>query len=74
MWAEFTSDDPVTRLTTESSLQLARGAEITLAQRLPLVMVLSTSGAAIDEGVPALHAWGLVAGAMVASWVSSRSS
>jgi acetyl-CoA carboxylase carboxyltransferase component len=66
VWAEFTSDDPVTRLTSESSLQLARGAEIALAQRLPLVMVLSTSGAAIDEGVSALHAWGLVAGAMVA--------
>ena len=29
------------------------------------MIVLATSGAAIDEGMPALHAWGTVAAAMV---------
>jgi len=65
VWAEFTTDDRTTRLTSESSIQLARAADAALAQRLPLVMVLSTTGAAIDEGVRALHAWGQVAAAMV---------
>jgi acetyl-CoA carboxylase carboxyltransferase component len=65
VWAEFTTDDRTAPLTTESSLQLARAAGTARAHRLPLVMVLATSGAAIDEGIPALHAWGTVAAAMV---------
>ncbi|HYN34210.1 MAG TPA: carboxyl transferase domain-containing protein [Ilumatobacteraceae bacterium] len=65
VWAEFTTDDRTTPLTTESSLQLARAARTARSHRLPLVMVLATSGAAIDEGIPALHAWGTVAAEMV---------
>jgi acetyl-CoA carboxylase carboxyltransferase component len=65
VWAEFTTDDRTTPLTTESSLQLARAARAARSHRLPLVIVLATSGAAIDEGIPALHAWGTVAAAMV---------
>jgi acetyl-CoA carboxylase carboxyltransferase component len=65
VWAEFTTEDPVTRLTTASSLALVTAARTALAQRRPLVTVLSTSGAAIDEGIPSLHAWGLVAAAFV---------
>jgi acetyl-CoA carboxylase carboxyltransferase component len=66
IWAEFTADDRTVSLTTESSMQMARAARAARSQRLPLVFVLSTSGAAIDEGIPALHAWGTVAAAMVA--------
>jgi len=65
VWAEFTTDDRTARLTAESSLQLARAAHAARSHRLPLVIVLATSGAAIDEGMPALHAWGTVAAAMV---------
>ena len=65
VWAEFTTDARAAPLTTESSLQLARAAQAALTHRLPLVFVLATSGAAIDEGIPALHAWGTVAAAMV---------
>jgi acetyl-CoA carboxylase carboxyltransferase component len=65
VWAEFITDDRTAPLTAESSLQLARAARAARSQRLPLVMVLATSGAAIDEGIPALHAWGTVAAAMV---------
>ena len=65
VWAEFTTDDRTAPLTTESSLQLARAARAARSHRLPLVIVLATSGAAIDEGIPALHAWGTVAAAMV---------
>ncbi len=65
VWAEFTPDDRSTPLTSESSTQLARAARAAHHQRLPLVIVLDTSGAAIDEGIPALHAWGTVAAAMV---------
>ena len=65
VWAEFTTDDRTAPLTAESSLQLARAARAARSHRLPLVIVLATSGAAIDEGIPALHAWGTVAAAMV---------
>jgi acetyl-CoA carboxylase carboxyltransferase component len=65
VWTEFVADEETIRLTSESSLQLTRAAETARSKRLPLVMVLSTSGAAIDEGIPALDAWGKVAAAMV---------
>ncbi|HSL73140.1 MAG TPA: carboxyl transferase domain-containing protein [Ilumatobacteraceae bacterium] len=64
VWAEPTGEDRTARLTSESSHQLARAAATALAERLPLVVVLSTAGAAIDEGVAALHAWGSLAAAM----------
>jgi acetyl-CoA carboxylase carboxyltransferase component len=66
VFAEFTSDDPTIRLTSASSLRLASAARLALAERRPLVVVLSTSGAAIDEGIASMHAWGLVASAFVA--------
>jgi acetyl-CoA carboxylase carboxyltransferase component len=65
VWAELAAADRTARLTAESSTQLARAADAARDQRIPLVMVLATSGAAIDEGMPALHAWGLVAAALV---------
>jgi acetyl-CoA carboxylase carboxyltransferase component len=66
VWAEFDEDDRPTRLTSTSSEQLVTAADTARAKRLPLVMVFSTSGADINEGVPALHAWGRVAAALTA--------
>ncbi len=64
VWAEFAGDDRAARLSSASSDKLARAVRAARDQRLPLVMVLATAGAAIDEGVSALHAWGGVAAAM----------
>ncbi len=66
VWAEFDADDVPTALTSTSSEQLVAAATAARSQHLPLVMVLSTSGADITEGVPALHAWGRVAAALTA--------
>jgi acetyl-CoA carboxylase carboxyltransferase component len=66
VWAEFAESDQPTRLTSASSMALVTAARAASTRRLPLVMVFSTSGAAIDEGMPSLHAWGLVAAELVA--------
>jgi acetyl-CoA carboxylase carboxyltransferase component len=66
VWTEFTSTDPTIRLTSASSMRLASAARTARAERRPLVAVLSTSGAAIDEGIASMHSWGLVAAAFVA--------
>jgi len=66
VWAEFAVDDHPTSLTSSSSAQLVTAAEAARAQHVPLVFVLSTSGADINEGVSALHAWGQVAAALAA--------
>ncbi|HUO49781.1 MAG TPA: carboxyl transferase domain-containing protein [Acidimicrobiales bacterium] len=39
-------------------------AELALAQRLPLVMVLSSSGSDVGDGIGALHGWGRAAAAV----------
>jgi acetyl-CoA carboxylase carboxyltransferase component len=45
---------------------IAAAARTALGQRLPLVGVLSSSGADVFDGVDALHGWGSAARAMVA--------
>ena len=47
---------------TSSIFEVA--AVTALEQRLPLVLVLSSMGADIDEGLPALHGWGRLAAAL----------
>ena len=64
VWAEFEKDDEPTSLTSAGSEQLVLAARTALTRRLPLVLVLSTSGADINEGVSALHSWGRVAAAL----------
>ncbi|MDQ6838757.1 MAG: methylmalonyl-CoA carboxyltransferase [Actinomycetota bacterium] len=59
--------DPTTRrgaLTATDSATLADGARLASAQRLPLVVLLDTSGADVDGGVSSLHGWGEAARAM----------
>ena len=49
-----------------SAGQVAAAAELALKVRLPLVLVLSSAGADVGDGVAALHAWGTAARAMSA--------
>lgn len=44
---------------------VAAAAAMALAERLPLVIFLSSSGADVSEGVAALHGWGTAARALV---------
>jgi acetyl-CoA carboxylase carboxyltransferase component len=45
---------------------LAHAAQHALEARLPLVVILASSGADVTEGLPAVHGWGLAARAMAA--------
>lgn len=45
---------------------LAEAARTALAERLPLVLVLASSGSDVTSGVDALHGWGRAAAAMTA--------
>jgi acetyl-CoA carboxylase carboxyltransferase component len=51
-------------LSSTASDTLADAARLALAERLPLVGILGSSGADIVEGVAALHAWGRAARAV----------
>ncbi|MGH9060912.1 MAG: hypothetical protein ACRDZY_15585, partial [Acidimicrobiales bacterium] len=53
--------DPTERrgaLGTRDSETLAEGARRALAERLPLVVVLASAGADVQDVVAALHGWG----------------
>jgi acetyl-CoA carboxylase carboxyltransferase component len=59
--------DPVTRrgaLSAEDSATMAAGAAMALAKRLPLVLIISSSGVDLEGGVAALHGWGATAKAL----------
>ena len=60
-WVEFHSVDPATPLTSMQSLTWEIAARTALEERIPLVAVVSSSGADIHEGIEASHAWGRVA-------------
>lgn len=51
-------------LSEEDGKRIAAGAELALKLGLPIVLILSTSGAEISDGVAALHGWGLAARAL----------
>lgn len=57
------SDGPP--LPSSASQVMEYAAEVACSEGLPLVLVLSTSGADIVEGIPALHGWGRMAAALV---------
>jgi acetyl-CoA carboxylase carboxyltransferase component len=44
----------------------ASAARLALAQRLPLVLVVATSGSDVNDGISALHGWGEAAAAVAA--------
>ena len=56
--------DPAHRrgaLSAEDSATLAGGARLALSQRIPLLVVMASSGADVNEGVASLHGWGSAA-------------
>jgi len=52
-------------LSEAAGRQIAEAARLALRLRVPLVGVISSSGADVHEGVAALHGWGTAARAMV---------
>jgi len=59
--------DPAHRrgaLSAQDSATVAEAADMALTQRLPLLVVMASSGADVFEGVPALHGWGSAAAAV----------
>lgn len=67
IWVEFEdNDDSNISMSSGTSSQLERGIAAALDQRIPLVILMASSGADIVEGVPALHGWGRVASALTA--------
>ena len=53
-------------LRSSDSETVTTAAELARQHRLPLVGVFSSGGAAVDEGIDALHAWGRAAQALAA--------
>jgi acetyl-CoA carboxylase carboxyltransferase component len=51
-------------LTQADGDTIAAAARVALAERLPLVVVVSSSGSEVSEGIDALHGWGRAAAAM----------
>ncbi len=66
MWIETEPAEPGAdiSLSSATSLQIEAGVRAALDQRIPLVLTLTTSGADILEGVPALAGWGSLARAL----------
>ena len=61
VWVELDDPKHPARLTSSAAASMERGVEAALDQRIPLVLVMSTAGTDIVEGVAALHGWGRVA-------------
>jgi acetyl-CoA carboxylase carboxyltransferase component len=53
-------------LTRADGDTIAEAARVALEERLPLVVVLSSSGSEVSEGIDALHGWGHAAAAIAA--------
>ncbi len=64
VWVEFDTGEDGAVLSSTTSSIFEAAAVTALEQRLPLVLVLSTMGADIEEGLPALHGWGRLAAAL----------
>lgn len=60
------ADTRLGALSSGDSESLAAGARTALAQRLPLVVVMASSGADLFEGVSSLDGWGRAAAALTA--------
>ena len=64
VWVEFDAGEDGAVLSSITSSIFEVAAVTALEQRLPLVLVLSSMGADIEEGLPALHGWGRLAAAL----------
>jgi acetyl-CoA carboxylase carboxyltransferase component len=66
VWVELDDVAEPARLDAATAARMERGVEAALDQRVPLVMVMSTSGTDIEQGMTALHGWGRVASRLAA--------
>jgi acetyl-CoA carboxylase carboxyltransferase component len=60
-WFRFDADEPAAPLTQEMTVVMQRAAQIALDERIPLVLVISSAGADIAQGIASLDGWGRVA-------------
>jgi len=63
-WLEFAPSERATPLTQPQSQAMEIACQTALDERIPLVMVISSAGADIHEGIGALAGWGRVARAL----------
>ena len=64
VWVDVDSTDRQGALSSTSSSQIEAGAVLARTKRMPLVAVIRSSGADIQEGFAALHGWGQAARAI----------
>jgi acetyl-CoA carboxylase carboxyltransferase component len=64
VWVDLDASERKGALSSSSSSQIEAAARLSLDKRLPLVAVIRSSGADIQEGFAALHGWGLAARAI----------
>ncbi len=64
VWLEITADEHRGALSSDSSSMITTAARTAVAERLPLVAVMASSGADLREGFSALHGWGVAAKAL----------
>jgi acetyl-CoA carboxylase carboxyltransferase component len=60
-WFEFDAAETASPLTQEMTFVMQRAAQTALDERIPLVMVISSAGADIGQGIASLDGWGRVA-------------
>ncbi len=66
IWIEFEDGGDPARLDEATGFQLESGIAAALDQRLPVVLVISTTGTDIEQGMAALGSWGRVASRLTA--------
>ena len=64
VWFEFVDTGRGVPLTAEMAMVMETGALTAFEERLPLVLVMSSAGADIGQGIAPLHGWGRVARAL----------
>ena len=64
VWVDVSGDVHKGALSKEASSIIEAGARTAVAEGVPMVTVIASSGADIREGISALHGWGLAARAL----------
>lgn len=64
VWVDVDASERQGALSSASSSQIEAAAQLALGKKLPLIAVIRSSGADIQEGFAALHGWGLAARAI----------
>ncbi|MEN9803658.1 MAG: putative propionyl-CoA carboxylase beta chain [Actinomycetota bacterium] len=64
VWVDVSGDVHKGALSKEASSIIEAGARTAVAEHIPIVTVIASSGADIREGISALHGWGLAARAL----------